>query len=552
MSRRDKECHCNNSKANENSCTNNPITCAICLENIVDNRQYGILENCNHSFCHACIRRWRTSSQQNRLMCPQCRTMSHMMFPSRVWFNTVAEKKQMINEKLREWSTKPCRFFRGGTGFCRFGNRCRFQHSIDFQSPELINQQHPVTNFIDDNCSIQAVYEQASDIDWNAFLGHDDDIDLEYFMPVLASADSHLDSPTASMSVLDESINNHDNSDNENVIMPCWSNYIDDMFVNGIMDVLEDFEDEPSSDPDDNLSDFLATNQIDWYNYDLIDNGEHDFSDGDDCDEDQSDNDVGEPYFDENNDHSDGSIVSASTVESENDASHEFSSGSTKYESSDAADQNSDSHVNEASDSSDASLPYSNASSEIFSLSDVDTTADDDDGDSISSFHFARHANRNFRCDDSSIDQNTDFELYDGSEFLTNSLPSDSSLYSERIYYNSNYSLNSFTDSSDCEQYSGYYSSSIPLSNSEGDHMSSISDDSQQDDSALMAMTSSDENNSDQISSVEFRNDHNNTDLLSDETDSVMDVNDMVIRLNIHNCPERKSMQSERIYRKDN
>lgn len=112
-------------------------TCAICLEAIGSDRQFGILENCDHIFCYRCIRQWRRSTQQNRLMCPQCRTLSHLMISSSRWFTSPTDKENMFATKLNEMASKPCRFFRGGTGHCRYGDDCRFLHDIDLSADPL-------------------------------------------------------------------------------------------------------------------------------------------------------------------------------------------------------------------------------------------------------------------------------------------------------------------------------------------------------------------------------------------------------------------------------
>ena len=41
------------------------VECAICLERVLGTRgrKFGLLENCEHAFCLACIRSWRATAE---------------------------------------------------------------------------------------------------------------------------------------------------------------------------------------------------------------------------------------------------------------------------------------------------------------------------------------------------------------------------------------------------------------------------------------------------------------------------------------------------------
>ena len=41
------------------------VECAICLERVLSTRgrKFGLLENCEHAFCLACIRSWRATAE---------------------------------------------------------------------------------------------------------------------------------------------------------------------------------------------------------------------------------------------------------------------------------------------------------------------------------------------------------------------------------------------------------------------------------------------------------------------------------------------------------
>lgn len=86
--------------------------CGICMEIVWEkendtDKRFGILENCNHVFCLACIRKWRASkSYENKIVkaCPECRVKSDFITPNRFWFEDEDNKTKIIQEykcKLR-------------------------------------------------------------------------------------------------------------------------------------------------------------------------------------------------------------------------------------------------------------------------------------------------------------------------------------------------------------------------------------------------------------------------------------------------------------------
>lgn len=80
--------------------------CGICMETVWDkeslqDRRFGILENCNHIFCLPCIRKWRASkAYENKIVkaCPECRVKSDFITPSKFWFEDEDNKKKIIEE----------------------------------------------------------------------------------------------------------------------------------------------------------------------------------------------------------------------------------------------------------------------------------------------------------------------------------------------------------------------------------------------------------------------------------------------------------------------
>ncbi|XP_070612436.1 E3 ubiquitin-protein ligase makorin-1 isoform X2 [Erythrolamprus reginae] len=76
------------------------MVCGICMEVVYEKanpseRRFGILSNCNHTYCLKCIRKWRSAKQ----------------FESKI-----------INNK-------PCRYFDEGRGSCPFGGNCFYRHA---------------------------------------------------------------------------------------------------------------------------------------------------------------------------------------------------------------------------------------------------------------------------------------------------------------------------------------------------------------------------------------------------------------------------------------
>ncbi|XP_003420670.2 probable E3 ubiquitin-protein ligase makorin-3 [Loxodonta africana] len=110
--------------------------CGICMEIVYEKpsaglRRFGILSNCNHSYCLRCIRVWRKATQfQNRVVksCPQCRVTSHLVIPSEFWVEDEAKKKQLIKDYKKAMSKKPCRYFMESRDRCPFGNHCFYRH----------------------------------------------------------------------------------------------------------------------------------------------------------------------------------------------------------------------------------------------------------------------------------------------------------------------------------------------------------------------------------------------------------------------------------------
>ncbi|KAM4830831.1 E3 ubiquitin-protein ligase makorin-3 [Urocitellus parryii] len=111
--------------------------CGICMEVVYEkanpcDRRFGILYNCNHTFCIQCIRRWRSVRQfENRISksCPQCRVPSSFVTPSEFWVEDEEEKEKLIQRYKEGMRKKDCRYFAHGRGYCPFGENCFYKHT---------------------------------------------------------------------------------------------------------------------------------------------------------------------------------------------------------------------------------------------------------------------------------------------------------------------------------------------------------------------------------------------------------------------------------------
>eukprot|EP00048_Salpingoeca_helianthica_P007165 m.107392 g.107392 ORF g.107392 m.107392 type:complete len:384 (+) comp14249_c1_seq13:145-1296(+) len=112
------------------------VECCICMEKVLEKedrseRRFGILQNCNHAFCLACVRSWRSKHDQGQSSartCPICREKSFFVVPSSVWITDPEEKRALIDEYKANMSTIDCKHYRNGDGACPFGDSCFYRH----------------------------------------------------------------------------------------------------------------------------------------------------------------------------------------------------------------------------------------------------------------------------------------------------------------------------------------------------------------------------------------------------------------------------------------
>ena len=106
--------------------------CGICLLKIRENnREFGLLMGCSHSFCLNCLRIWRGQlnvPKEVSRSCPICRTPSFYVVPSSVFVENYQEKVNLADSYKKKLGEIPCRFFDSGEGTCPFGGSCFYDH----------------------------------------------------------------------------------------------------------------------------------------------------------------------------------------------------------------------------------------------------------------------------------------------------------------------------------------------------------------------------------------------------------------------------------------
>lgn len=111
------------------------ILCGICLEDVVG-RSFGLLTNCNHSFCYDCLVSWRKQSnsadESATKSCPECRKPSEMVVPSRR-FVVDADRIRVIEAYKDRRKNTICKYERDGQNYCRYKDSCMFKHTLPFR-----------------------------------------------------------------------------------------------------------------------------------------------------------------------------------------------------------------------------------------------------------------------------------------------------------------------------------------------------------------------------------------------------------------------------------
>ncbi|UYV76217.1 MKRN1 [Cordylochernes scorpioides] len=130
--------------------------------------------------------------------CPECRTLSDFVTPSKYWVEDQEEKKQIIKEYKDAMSKKPCKYFKQGQGMCPFGGACFYNHTlsdgtkVDLPLPRPRRRRNPEGRAIeqyflweflepDDNWS------HVEDLEWSSFLSDSEDTSSEISFELIFS-----------------------------------------------------------------------------------------------------------------------------------------------------------------------------------------------------------------------------------------------------------------------------------------------------------------------------------------------------------------------------
>ncbi|XP_065058992.1 probable E3 ubiquitin-protein ligase makorin-1 [Rhopilema esculentum] len=132
------------------------VSCCICMDVVLEResfgeQRFGILENCNHTFCLQCIRKWRQSSGGKKEVkaCPICRVNSGFVIPSEIWIDDPIEKQSLIEDYTKALSAKDCKYFDKGLGDCPFGTSCFYRHA--YGDGRLEEKEKPKMRFCEDS-----------------------------------------------------------------------------------------------------------------------------------------------------------------------------------------------------------------------------------------------------------------------------------------------------------------------------------------------------------------------------------------------------------------
>ena len=119
--------------------------CGICHSNIrSEGKRFALLENCSHCYCVECMKEWHAARKHKamgqkhheiRHSCPECRIESMRIEASTVFLDG-EEKIKLFQKCDKKRSLKPCKYFKGKIGTCRYGPRCLYAH-LDREGNDL-------------------------------------------------------------------------------------------------------------------------------------------------------------------------------------------------------------------------------------------------------------------------------------------------------------------------------------------------------------------------------------------------------------------------------
>ncbi|KAK2851339.1 hypothetical protein Q5P01_007615 [Channa striata] len=111
------------------------VTCGICMDKVYEKTDprhhvFGILPNCNHSFCLQCIMTWRKTRDLGPDVvksCPQCRVKSAFYVPNKYWVEGEA-KEGVVAAFKEKFSKKSCSYY-ARYRCCPFKSDCLYRHN---------------------------------------------------------------------------------------------------------------------------------------------------------------------------------------------------------------------------------------------------------------------------------------------------------------------------------------------------------------------------------------------------------------------------------------
>jgi len=143
--------------------------CGICLEDVVGEKSFGLLVNCNHVFCYECLRTWRNTknSAEDTKNCPECRTPSDHIIPSKYLPAIETDKTRIIDQYKRSRKNILCRYERNGQNNCRNQDTCLYKHLLPFKN--FVRHSRCPYNLSSNNLILNAFFaSDSSDEDIHA------------------------------------------------------------------------------------------------------------------------------------------------------------------------------------------------------------------------------------------------------------------------------------------------------------------------------------------------------------------------------------------------
>ncbi|NXN10893.1 MKRN1 ligase, partial [Indicator maculatus] len=109
-----------------------------------EERLFGILPDCSHTYCVGCSCKWRRSRDfQSAVIkaCPECRITSSYCIPHKYWISDVGEKGKLIQTFKARMGKIRCKFFVQNRGRCPFKSDCIYLHELPAGRPPQHRRQ---------------------------------------------------------------------------------------------------------------------------------------------------------------------------------------------------------------------------------------------------------------------------------------------------------------------------------------------------------------------------------------------------------------------------